>query len=354
MRIIILLLAWAASSGAAHADLNDIAQRLQTEHGFIGVALGYADSDEVIDVSAYGLRQLEGSEDVSADDRWHLGSVTKSMTSIVIGTLVDDGILSFDMTLPDALPNFPMHESWQDVTLRQVLDHNAGLPRDFRVGVLLRKDVPLQTRVEARANVLEEILAKPAALSLFSYSNVGYTLLGHIIETHTGKVWEQAISDRLFTPLNITSAGFGAPVGDQPLGHKVQFGLFLSAIDSSSAWADNTPIIGPAGTVHMSISDLLAYGQELLRTSHGADGIVTSETFQALFDGGPPYRGGLVTQNNAEIDGAFYWHNGTNTMWYAILVILPDQDRVVAITTNRYFAEIEDAIWPAIIEISKY
>ena len=65
----------------------------------------------------------------------------------------------------------------------------------------------------------------------FSYSNAGYIIVGAILERVSGKQWETLIRDRLFTPLKMTSAGFGPPSKsnqtDQPWGHLNRGGNFV-------------------------------------------------------------------------------------------------------------------------------
>ena len=98
----------------------------------------------------------------------------------------------------------------------------------------------------------------------FSYSNVGYTIAGHIAETVAGKPCESLLRDRLFVPLMLTSAGFGAPRGEapnqEPSGHVVVLRWFRLRMDPFRTRADNSPVIASAGTVHMTIGDLARYG----------------------------------------------------------------------------------------------
>ncbi len=345
---VLILMFWAASSGAALADLKDITDWLHTEKGLIGVAAGYADADTIIDVSTAGFRRIDQPDPVSDSDLWHVGSITKSMTALLLGTLVDRGELRLDSTLPNLFPEMTIDDGYAAVTLRDVLDHRGGFPANFDKSVAANIDIALEDRPKARATALAAILANPPEASEFTYSNVGYTLLGHIAEQHTQKTWEELISARVFTPLGLTSVGFGAPLGEQPWGHSSVFGMFKSAVDPTRPDADNTPLIGPAGTVHMSIRDFLRYGQELLRLSRGADGIVTQGTFDALFvQPGRAYSAGLVTGNDAHFGEAYFWHNGSNTLWYALLVVSPDTDRVIAITTNYFGPHFDEYVWEA-------
>src|SRR6185436_14309996 len=89
------------------------------------------------------------------------------------------------------------------------------------------------------------------------------------------------------------------------------------------------------GRLHMSIADLARWGQEHLRGERGQDGILKAATFQFLHT--PPvtpgdYALGWVSQtkNGQRV----IWHNGSNTMWYAILAFNADSDKGVVLVTN--------------------
>ena len=91
----------------------------------------------------------------------------------------------------------------------------------------------------------------------------------------------------------------------------------------------------PAGRLHMSLADLARWGQEHLRGARGQDGTVlkaaTHARLHAPLPGGS-YALGWVTEQPTT--RRIIWHNGSNTMWYAILMLDPAADRGVVLTTN--------------------
>ena len=150
----------------------------------------------------------------------------------------------------------------------------------------------------------------------YEYSNVGYTIAGAMAEKVTGATWEDLVKREVFEPLELTEAGFGPPKSadetlEQPRGHrKVLAGKV--AVDDK---ADNTPIMGPAGTVHMTLQNLCTFAKEHLRGQLGAGKLLSAETYKRLhtpeLDG---YAcGWLRKEPNAEIPYTVYWHNGSNT-----------------------------------------
>jgi len=99
---------------------------------------------------------------------------------------------------------------------------------------------------------------------------------------------------------------------------------------------DNTPIIGPAATVHMTLSDLCTYTTEHLRGDLVEGKLLSAETYKLLH--APEldqYACGWIRKEpGKEIPHTMYWHNGSNTMWYALVVFIPEKNMVVAVTSN--------------------
>ena len=83
--------------------------------------------------------------------------------------------------------------------------------------------------------------------------------------------------------------------------------------------SDITPIIGPAGTIHMSLQDLGTYGTEHLRGELGAGTILSTETYKRLHSPNLEHYGygWVMKEPTGELPYTTYWHNGSNTMWYA-------------------------------------
>lgn len=343
----------------AGADIASIAETTFANSNFVALSVGVSDQHETLGIASFGLRELNSDALVTDHDKWHLGSISKSMTSMLLGTFIAEDRLDVDATLPVLLPHLAaeMHDDWKVTTLRDILEHRSGLPENFEFSVMKMMEVDIDDRRSARAQALADILSAPAKSRVFRYSNIGYTLAGHVAETLGDQVWENLLRDRLFMPLDLTSAGFGAPKGvtrlDQPVGHASFLGLFRKPMNPFDSSADNTPILGPAGTVHMSMNDLLTFGRMMLLMSKGEDSIFPAEIFNVLTQPShADYAGGLISGKADWAGGRYMWHNGSNTMWYALLVILPEKDLVIAVTTNQHNAKTRNIVWKTMMAIA--
>jgi CubicO group peptidase (beta-lactamase class C family) len=297
-----------------------------------------------------GNRRADGTERVTAQDQWHLGSCTKSMTATLVALLVTRGDLAWETVLGDFFPELAgeMNEAYLDVTLLDLLGHRAGVPNDPHLQMLAELDTSKLSLSDQREKVVAEILKQAPVHpphGAFLYSNFGFVIAGHIAERATGKSWETLLQELLFEPLGMTSAGFGAPGTsercDQPRGHSP-----TGEPVEPGPGADNSPVIGPAGTVHASLADWAKYVALHLAGSRGDVKVgaitLTADTFALLHrprEGpGQGYALGWVVDERpwAGGDGTALWHNGSNTLWYCVTWLGPGNGVGVLVTTNRF------------------
>lgn len=136
-------------------------------------------------------------------------------------------------------------------------------------------------------------------------------------------------------PLGLTTLGFGAPKGaSDPRGHRRILG-FPKTVQPMGSGADNPAWMGPAGTIHMSLADLVAWGQAHMQACKGFRPEFLSQESCRLMQT-PEHEnyglGWVLSQQDAQ--DPVVWHNGSNTLWYSLLVMIPEQDLVLAASTN--------------------
>ena len=364
--MLVLLVAGAALGGRAYGgDLSDawLASRvkeLRTATELVGCGALVVVDGKMVAVAADGERKLGSGVAVSVNDKWHHGSITKSMTSTVIGKLVQQKKLDWQQTLAEMLPDqkLKMHETWRAVTLHQLLTHTAGAPANVSIVDSLRWPTTREEIHAARVEVVGRILAAPTAGEpgdQHSYSNVGYIIAGHVAATTAKMPWEALVQKELFAPMKLKSAGFGAPVDtggkkpDQPWGHV--FALFWRTAMDPKDRADNTPILGPAGTIHMTMQDLATYGWEHLQGELGKDGLLPAKLFRKLHEPAiKSYGYGWGTLEPEWAGGKMIWHNGSNNMWYSLLLLLPAKKTVMVFVTNEGSIEKADKAFTELAE----
>jgi CubicO group peptidase (beta-lactamase class C family) len=293
--------------------------------------------DGVQSVAVTGTRKRGDATLATDNDLWHLGSNTKAMTATMIARLVERGQMRWDQTLGETFPELAgkMNADTKAITVTQLLSHRSGLDRSFNS----QKYVDRADLRAARVSVVEDAIAsklnnKPG--EKFRYSNWGYTVAGAMAERAAGDSWEQLMRREVFAPLKILSAGFGGTgtVGkiDQPWPHTEDG----KPTDSNGVQIDNVPTMGPAGTVHMSLTDWAKFVAEHLRGSTGKSAYLKKETFEKLHTAvGDDYALGLHSFRRDWAGGNALNHNGDNTMNYALMWAAPQKNFAVIVVTNQ-------------------
>ncbi len=315
--------------------------------GIPGMAAAVLQGGSVVKLVATGVRKLGDQTPLQTTDRFHLGSDTKAMTATLAALLVEDGLLSWDLTLAEAFPPLlaKMHPDYHDVTLEQLLAHRAGtytaLPAHPDIwGPLWQQDKPV---VEQRAWFVEQVLTSAPELppnTAYAYSNAGYMIAGAIIEAKTGKSWEALMQQRLFDPLKMASCGFG-PAGQagavtEPWGHRKD-GDKLVPVEPGPG-ADNPPALGPAGTVHCSLADWAKFVAIHVSGARGADNLLPASVYALLHQPRSPdpnpYALGWFVLPRPWAGGNALHHVGSNTMNLANVWAAPAKDTALLVVAN--------------------
>ena len=197
-------------------------------------------------LQAGGVRQGPGSAAVTTGDLWHLGSNTKAMTAALYAKLVEQGKAHWGATVPQLFPGLRIDPAWQSTTIEQLMSHAAGVsdkPVIDAAWLVSSRSDPRPLVEQRRAFAGKVFHAPPGGKpGSFEYANANFIIAGAAIEMLTGAPWEDAIRSELFDPLQMDSAGFGAPTGDEPWGHTADG----TPVDPSGI-ADNPAALGPAG-----------------------------------------------------------------------------------------------------------
>jgi CubicO group peptidase (beta-lactamase class C family) len=300
---------------------------------------------QVCDRAVVGVRKAGDPTPVTTNNLFHIGSCTKSMTATLTARLIEEGRLRWDTTIGDVFPELKLDPAYQHVTIEQLLTHRGGCPADPPREAWQRAWEQHGTPTHQRYEFIEAVLSQPPQTppgTRFLYSNQGYAVVGAMLERLTGKSWEELLTEKLFWPLGMKSAGFGVPgtIGrvDQPWGHLRDEGPM------KPVQADNPPAIGPGGTVHCSLDDLGRYVMVHLERS-GAERLLRPETLRHLHTppAGQEYACGWLSVDRSWARGKALTHNGSNTMWYLVMWLAPARDFAVIAATNIAGPDAEQA-----------
>jgi len=261
------------------------------------------------------------------------------MTAMLVALLVQDKKLSYDMTLEKALPDLAkkMHEDYRKVTLEQLLTHRAGLAGDLPgrwMKIPRTGPTPAMRTSAAKAGLADEPEVAPGLK--FAYSNLGYVIAGAVCERAGKDTWESLMKKRIFTPLDMKSAGFGAMGTRGKIDQPLQHGEDGKPVEPGPN-ADNPPVFGPAGRVHCTLGDWGKFMADQLKGAKGEEGLLPAEAYKKLHQ--PLAKGLTYTPGgwlyNKLPQGVVLTHDGSNTLNHATAILVPSKDVAILIVTNQ-------------------
>jgi CubicO group peptidase (beta-lactamase class C family) len=300
--------------------------------------------DQIVAMGAVGVKIAGKPDPIDISSRFHIGSCTKSMTATLIGVLVDQGLLKWEAKLSDIFSELSgkMRTAYRSVTIDQLLHHRSGLPDDRdNTGLynrLLQLDGTLRQQRMELVSIGLQMSPAAAAGSSTVYSNMGYSILGAVVERVTGNSWENMMSQCIFEPLEMKSAGFGSPGSgqnpNQPWGHRIiRFPLARLIADSET----HVPAAAAAsGNVSLSLEDWAKFAVLHLDAARGHCRILKCETFQHLhsFSNDLQMASGWGV-NRYDWAGTVLEHAGSEGSWYATIGIAPEKNFAILTASNE-------------------
>jgi CubicO group peptidase (beta-lactamase class C family) len=212
------------------------------------------------------------------------------------------------------------------------------------------------TGSEQRLAFLAQVLSeKPNdATGDGAYSNAGYAAAGALIEHAAGASWEDLIRQELAQPLGLGTVGYGYPAttdkSDQPRGHARSGGdVRRLPLDR----AHQLPIcLWPAGAIHCSIGDLARYAADHLNGLRGRPALMPAASYRHLHRrrGNSVFTLGWGIRRD-ERWGVTHFGAGSGGWFFARIVVLPDLDAAVVLTSNSGDAgPATRELWPALVQ----
>lgn len=312
------------------------------EENVTGAVWAIVDSDGAISTGAAGLKNAATAEILSPQHRVHVGSVTKTLLAVGVLRLVTENRLSLDAPVEEILGGIRFENKWPShpVRIRHLLDHTSGL-ENLRVWQMFSEKAdpatPLDFAFKGDPSVLR-LRTTPG--SRFSYSNMGYALLGMVIEAVTKEPYETYLDENLLRPLGMNNSTFSFVT---QVGENADPNLAMGHLDDGSPQEAIPIYLRPAGQFTTTAHDMGLFlrflmsdgtlngqafiSQSLLSAMFEPDG---TEAVKAGLDVG--YSLGLMKRDRHNVVG--YAHSGNIIGYRAMIYIFPRQQKAFFISNN--------------------
>ncbi len=189
-----------------------------------GISVVFIENGQTTWSRHYGYADIENSKKLTDETIFQIGSVSKTVTGAAIMQLYENGVLDLDSSINNYLP-FEIsnpHSPGQEITVRMLLQHTSSLIDDDAVlkstytiaSGLADPEIPLEEFVRAyfledgKWYDAEKNFSKKPPGEAHSYSNVGFGLLGYIVEYVSRTPFNEYCNDNIFTPLGMESSGW--------------------------------------------------------------------------------------------------------------------------------------------------
>lgn len=253
--------AGAPVSAAQLADIDSYVQAQMASQHIPGLSLVVSMQGIPVLEKGYGTANIASGTQVKPGTVFQIGSITKQFTATAIMLLVQDGRIRLDDKVSQYLPTAPA--SWSAITIRHLLQHTSGLQRDLPESLIGQLGSAPLPGIDSLITLAAQFPLENPTGAVHSYSNVGYHVLGFVIEKVTGQYFADFLRQRVFVPLDMTSADVIQTTKPAPM--MATGYLWNSERYQPASGIFLTPgLVGAGGNLQMSAPDLAKWDAALL------------------------------------------------------------------------------------------
>jgi CubicO group peptidase (beta-lactamase class C family) len=319
-----------------------------------GVVFGAVRRDGEMFTRAAGMADIVSGRKASPQTPFAWFSVTKLFTATAILQLSERGLIDLDAPVSKYLPDVHLVRDGREATVRQLLSHSAGLPNPVPVTWIHlagERGPSLEGMIRDRIGGDPKLDFAPGTKS--AYSNLGYVLLGRIVERVSGKPYTDYVETNVLAPLGCRASGFAVPP-DRATGYQRKWsftglaarlmvgGRFIRGTEDGY-WALKPFTVDGAsyGGLNGPVDCLLRFGRMILKEGEGGNGrVLTAESVRAMLrpaklrDGKPSDFG--LAWRLGKIDGEPYAeHTGGGGGFVSALRVYPGKGYAMAALANE-------------------
>ena len=327
---------------AALEGFDQIAEDALKALKVTGAAMAVVKNDKVVYAKGFGYKDVENKIPATPDTIFAIGSSSKAFTVFALGRLVDEGKLEWEAPVRNYIPWFKLYdkEAGARLSVRDLVTHRSGLPRHDLLWY--------NNKTASREDLVRALAYLPPTADLrekWQYNNLMFLTAGYLLETLTGKPWEDAVRSLVFEPLGMKRSNFSVLDSQKDSDFAFPYN-FVDKAYEKLPFRDITNV-GPAGSINSSVNEMARWvavhladgkfeGRDLLSSStvsdmhnpHMVTGAVSSSpdiaaTAYAMGWFTDVYRGHRRVHHGGNIDG-----------FSAQVAFLPDDGLGFVVLTN--------------------
>ncbi|MHB9130654.1 MAG: serine hydrolase domain-containing protein [Armatimonadota bacterium] len=332
--------AWTQAKGETYSwqPLTNTINGVMARDGITGLSIVVVRDQQILYAKGFGYANAERKMFATPNTVYPVGALAQPLTAAAVLMLDSQGKLDIDKPLRTSLPQFTIKSRFPaagPITPRNIMAHHAGLPSYWLKGLWGR---PTVSFTEYTGLLKAEFVSAPPD-QVYTYSEVGYGLLGQLIQRVSGKDFATYLDDALFTPLGMTHTSFTLNASVKP----------LLARGYQKRQVSDEPAIGnlPGAGLYTSVNDMALFlkmifaggksrERAVLRASAVADMLRAQYTNLPL---DADQRFGLgweigSVKPKVNYDGPAVLRSGDTLLFHSQVILLPQEKLAVVVLAN--------------------
>jgi CubicO group peptidase (beta-lactamase class C family) len=312
---------------AVRAEMTSLIRKGMRANKVTNLAIALVDGQDTVWEQGFGYANLQARTPVTPDTAFCVGSVAKLFTATAIMQLVEQGKIDLDAPLVDSLPEYSVRTRFPEagpITIRDILTHHSGLPCDFWVQDC-RPSLGRDRWFSQTLQLLKDAYVANPPGFIHSYSNVGFCVLGSVIEKASGMSYEQYMQEQILAPLGMRNAAYTSSSLDQEsmamayVGGKPDTRLAIDGDPAGGLWGS---VRDMASFMKMALADGITPSGRFLRAGTMAE-MLRPQNAETPMD--LDFRMGLGWELDEIAGSLTAEHGGDARFYHSYLRILPEE-----------------------------
>lgn len=321
------------------ANIDAEVEKIVNKYKIPSMSVMILSGEKIILHSFFGVRKMGESDKITSSDSFHLGSCSKAFTATLILKLMDEGKLNLEDSVTKFIKKLDA-KKFEDIKLKHLLSHTAGIDGNVK-GEIWSKMFTFDITPSSARDLAIEYLDKSKRLSkagtTYEYSNLGYMVLGQIVEQVEERSFEEVLTEKFLKPFEMNSCSFG-PAGRSnnsvgPWPHYLEEDIY-KFIDPKLVYSDNPPAMSAAGGVSCSQEDWAKFVFFIMRVGKKSNFLTEKTRKYISKENLSGYTYGAWGRGESDWSGSLLTHSGSNTLNYSYVIIGTDMKFAFLINTN--------------------
>jgi len=304
---------------------------LMSEKSIPGLSITVANKNKILWTEGLGFADLENNIPVKINSKFRIGSISKSLTSLALGKLMEEGKISLSDTIDKLVPYFPKKN--HQITIKELASHTSGIRNYNYSNGEYFSDTHYKT-IKESIDIFkgDSLLFEPK--TKYGYSTYGYVLLSAAIEEVTGQNFLDYMQNSIIALMEMHNTV--PDFNDNIIDSRVQFYQLRDSTIINASYIDNSNKWAGGGFLSSSL-DLAKMSQHLIKKDR-----LKKETIELLWTptilaNGEKINYCLGWRRDTNDSGNTYIHHGGSSIGgRSFLLIYPKEEIIVAITSNLF------------------